>query len=87
MPTAPLFEGLDNAHVVLGASREDVLNFIYEPIPPDVLPLFEVYWRDNPQGLVYGDGVHLNAFGKALLSEAILVFLRQNQLLDESPGL
>jgi len=86
MPTAPLFEDLENAHVALGASREDVLNFIYEPIPPDVLPLFEVYWRDNPQGLVYGDGVHLNAFGKALLSEAVVVFLRQNQLLDESPA-
>ncbi len=76
MPLAPLYAA-DNAHVVRDISRERLLATLYDPIPADVAPLFEVYWRDNPAAPVYGDGVHLNEDGKRQLSDVLVqTFLR-----------
>lgn len=72
LPTAELFTLPDNAHVALAANRAEVEALLYEPIPADVLPFFEAYWRDNPDGLVYGDGVHLSEAGKAILVEMLV---------------
>lgn len=70
--TDTLYEGLDYQHVVRQTSQADVLAALYEDIPADVAPFFEVFWRDNPDGLVIGDGVHLNEPGKVILAEAIV---------------
>lgn len=72
METASLFAETNYQHVVLGGTQEDILDSLYEPIPEDVLPYFEVFWRDNPDGWIVGDGVHLSTLGKNLLSEALI---------------
>jgi len=75
MDTTRLFIGLDNQHVVLNDTQERVLSILYEEIPADVAPYFETFWRDNPNGLVIGDGVHLSEEGKVILAEAIILHL------------
>jgi hypothetical protein len=72
LETQPIFEGMGTSFVVLERSRDQVLAMISEPIPPEALPLLDVYWRENPNGLVYGDGVHLSAAGKSVFAEAIV---------------
>lgn len=77
METAPLFTDPDNTHVALGIGREALLAALYEPIPADVQPFFETYWRTHPNAEVYGDGVHLSETGKAILAQALVdEFLR-----------
>jgi hypothetical protein len=71
-PIADIFAEADQAHVALGINQEDLLGLLYEPIPADVAPFFEVYWRDNPGGLVFGDGVHLSQAGKNTLVQVII---------------
>lgn len=72
MDIAHLFHEMDNAHVVLETSQTELEATLYEPIPTQSEALFEAYWRNNPQGLVMGDGVHLNQQGKAILTEALI---------------
>ncbi|MFP4321375.1 MAG: hypothetical protein ACLFTK_02880 [Anaerolineales bacterium] len=72
LPIADLFADMDNAHVVQGIDRAGLLAELVEPIPADVAPLFEAYWGDNPAGLVYGDGVHLNELGKQQLADMLV---------------
>lgn len=62
----------DLRHVVQQRTRSEVEATLYEPIPADVRPFFEAYWRDQPDGEVLGDGVHLSEDGKAALA-ALLV--------------
>lgn len=69
----PLFADLEYEHVVQNGTQAMVEANLYEPIPDDVAPFFEVYWRDNPAGEVVGDGVHLSELGKELLTQAIVV--------------
>lgn len=73
LPTDDLFP--DSSHVVQGAKRDELETILYEPIPQAVQPLFEVFWRDNPNGEVFGDGVHLNEQGKMILSQALIYYL------------
>jgi hypothetical protein len=63
---------MDNTHVLLGATQEEVNDLLYEPIPADVAPFFETFWRDNPEGEVIGDGVHLSDVGKKILVQALI---------------
>lgn len=72
LETQPLFDGMDTSFVVLGCTRDEVLAMISEPVPADVQPMFDVYWRENPTALIDGDGVHLSPSGKAVVAEAIL---------------
>lgn len=72
LETAPLFADMNNQHVVLGGTRDDILGGLYEPIPADVLPYFEVFWRDHPDGWILGDGVHLSPLGKTILAQALV---------------
>ena len=72
MAVDPLFADAENAHVLLGATQAQVEELLYEPIPADVAPFFEVFWRDNPDGEVIGDGVHLSDLGKKILAQALV---------------
>jgi hypothetical protein len=63
---------MHNAHVLLGATQQEVEDLLYEPIPSDVAPFFEVFWRDNPDGEVIGDGVHLSDMGKRILAQRLV---------------
>lgn len=72
METASLFTGMNNQHVVIGGFREDILSGLYEPIPEDLLPYFEVFWHENPDGWIIGDGVHLSELGKNILADALI---------------
>jgi hypothetical protein len=72
METDPLFAEMHNAHVLLGATQQEVEDLLYEPIPSDVAPFFEVFWRDNPDGEVIGDGVHLSDMGKRILAQRLV---------------
>jgi hypothetical protein len=77
LSTEDLFTDPENSHVALGITQADLETLLYEPIPEDVRPFFEVYWRDNPTGEVYGDGVHLSESGKLILTNALVdEFLR-----------
>jgi hypothetical protein len=75
METAGLFADLENAHVALAENQGSVLDNLYEPIPDDVRPFFEVYWSNDPAAEVYGDGVHLSTLGKTILVKAIIAEL------------
>lgn len=74
METASLFTDLNNQHVVMGGTREDILSGLYEPIPEDVLPYFEVFWDQHPDGWIIGDGVHLSELGKNILADALIQY-------------
>jgi len=82
METASLFIETDNSHVALGATRDELSAILYEPIPADVQGYFDVYWRDNPNGQVFGDGVHLSEKGKKVLVQALV-----DELLALNPDL
>lgn len=75
METASLFNDLKNRHVVIGGTRQEILSSLYEPIPEEVLPYFEVFWDQNPQGWIIGDGVHLSELGKNILADALIQYL------------
>ncbi len=71
----PLFEGMGADFVVLERTQAQLLDLLWAPIAADVRPLFDVYWSQNPAGLVYGDGVHLSAAGKDAYAEGIVAAL------------
>lgn len=74
----PIFAGLSPTEfVILQRSQATLETMLYEPIPEDLQGLFEVFWRENPESPIMGDGVHLSAFGKRLYAEAIIGALLQ----------
>jgi hypothetical protein len=68
----PLVAEMDNPHVLIEATQQEVDELLNEPIPSDVAPIFEVFWRDNPDGEVIGDGVHLSDMGKNILAQSLV---------------
>jgi hypothetical protein len=79
-----IFEGLGNSHVVQQLNFTQYTEELARGSIEDAnyAAQFEVYWRENPQGLIIGDGVHLSQLGKNILVDALI-----NQLLIINPDL
>lgn len=79
-----LFSEMNGAHVIHEFTREELSAILYGdvPIPPDVQPMFDVFWSQNPNGKVLGDGVHFSEAGKQVFIEALI-----NELLWLEPDL
>lgn len=72
-----LFPTTSDSHVATQIYQSDLNDMLLEPIPDDIRPLFDVYWRDAPGESVNGDGVHLSETGKATLADATVTFILQ----------
>lgn len=77
-------EGIDEEdaadYVMTTVDRTTYQQFGYRTARIDDADLLDTYWRDNPTGSINGDGVHLSENGKAILVEALLVFLELVEL-------
>ena len=72
METQPIFDPLtDNAHLILryGSNLFSKLDII--GIESGSRAMFDFYFRDNPNGTIRGDGIHLTPLGKRLLIDAV----------------
>jgi hypothetical protein len=47
----------------------------YRPFDPATADLLAVYWRDNPDGLIVGDGLHLSTQGKRIITLRVMLDL------------
>ena len=66
-----LFDGLTTPHVLLDLTESQLNEVITVPLASDVREQLAVYFRENPDGRVFGDGVHLTAAGKERLAQYI----------------
>lgn len=66
---------LDGSHVFTSLSQEQYVTAAYSPVNVEDTTMLELFWAEQPEGVILGDGVHLNAQGKAQLAEALVVFL------------
>lgn len=82
MPTRNLFDEMETNHVVKEHTQIEFYAVVDGELSPDVASFFEVYWRENPEGLVYGDGMHLSEPGKVVLVDALL-----DKILEVDPDL
>lgn len=65
-----LYPGDD--HVLSTLDRATYMALGYAPVNPDDAGLLAAYWNTRPEGLITGDGVHLNEAGKQTLAAALL---------------
>ena len=72
LETQPLFEGMGTSFVELENTRETLNQIVWGSIPPDAAPMFDIFWRENPNSTLTGDGVHLSTAGKDAYTEGIL---------------
>ncbi|MEQ8677098.1 MAG: hypothetical protein RLP44_29640 [Aggregatilineales bacterium] len=70
MDIAPLYSR--NEHVFTSIDRTTYFENQYSVLRGEGSELLEIYWRENPNGLIYGDGVHLNEIGKRIMAEALM---------------
>lgn len=72
--TETLFVDLldENAHVITGATADELDAMTFEPPEPPDSDYFRVFFAANPDGVVIGDGVHLSPAAKALMVDFIV---------------
>jgi hypothetical protein len=63
--TQPVFDGM-NTPYVLSLTTQDEYRALFHR-PTGFTPRIEAFFRDNPDGLLIGDGIHLNLAGRIRL--------------------
>ena len=79
MDIASLYSG--DEHVFTSLDRNSYAELEYTVLREEDVPLIDFYWQETPDGLIFGDGVHLNHIGKTLLADALANHLL---ILDET---
>jgi lysophospholipase L1-like esterase len=67
-PISPAFEGLGIAHVIGLMTREALERSLITPLLPQARAWLDSFYKEEPNGLLLGDGVHLSAAGKEALA-------------------
>ncbi len=70
-----LFPDFSHVFTTLDRATFDVSG--YRPVLPEQSNLLDIFWRENPNGVIRGDGVHLNDIGKQRLADALI-----NMIMD-----
>lgn len=71
--TETLFENVNGAYTAQNFTQAEFYAILEgNTPPPESAGMFDVYWRENPEGLVTGDGVHLSPLGKAVIVDAVI---------------
>jgi hypothetical protein len=63
-----IFGGMGGAHVIGPVNRDTLKQLQIAPSNPEQENMVEFYFRNNPGGMLTGDGVHLSNAGKAQLA-------------------
>ncbi|MEQ8671639.1 MAG: hypothetical protein RLP44_25555 [Aggregatilineales bacterium] len=61
-----------DTHVSTTLDRTTYSDFGYSTVNEADSALIDIYWSENPEGLIFGDGVHLNETGKQILADALI---------------
>jgi hypothetical protein len=83
METDSLLANMGSAHVVTELTQAELNAILVEPLAAPDVGYFNVFWRDNPGGLVIGDGMHLSEAGKHVLIEALYRLMLE---IDSEPA-
>jgi hypothetical protein len=65
--TQPVFEGMKTPYILSLTTQEDYRALFYRPT--GFTPRVEAFFRDNPDGQLIGDGIHLSLMGRIRLMQ------------------
>lgn len=66
------FVGVGSGHVVGQMNRADFESRLIAPLSPDEGGMVNLFFDQNPTGLLLGDGVHLSSTGKRILASYLV---------------
>jgi hypothetical protein len=70
--TDDAFEGMGSSYVIGMASQDEIVKNLVQPLSDLQQGWFDEYFASKPNGLLQGDGIHLNSVGKTALANFII---------------